>query len=127
MWFGSTTGCPPEISKFIKPECLDQPFLLFSNFELSHSLEALLREVVAATGGGDLSRSWDASGMRALLQLQTRCQHEFDACARASREQAASRRPEGRGEPERLLGWEPAPAAEDGRAAKGKARNRKLA
>ena len=86
LWFGATTDCPPEALKFIKPECLHLPFLLFSNFELPPSLRALLEELVAATRAGKPADAWDAKKMQALLDLQQRCLDEFDKCAAASRD-----------------------------------------
>ena len=35
VWFGSTTGCPREVLKFIKPEIRSRNFVLLANFEIS--------------------------------------------------------------------------------------------
>ena len=47
VWFGSTTGCPREVLKFIKPEVRSRDFVLLANFEIAPELKALLQRVVA--------------------------------------------------------------------------------
>ena len=88
VWFGSTTGCPREVLKFIKPECRNQPFLLQSNFEISAELKELLSKVVAATREGKPAHAWRAESITRLLTLQDECLEAFAACAAESRRRA---------------------------------------
>lgn len=98
VWFGATTRTPAELRKFVHPECLNQPFLLFSNFELSAALKAKLREVVAeccsGSSTGEPWRAWDGRSMAHLLQLQDEALALFEECV------ATSRRAEGRAKAE---------------------------
>ena len=93
VWFGSTTGCPKEVVPFIKPACIHQPFVCFSNFELSAELQTLLRAVVAETANGGPECAWDPARMGKLLALQEDCLRAFDAAVRAlpARDGAAAR------------------------------------
>ena len=80
-----------QVRKFIRPECLNLPFVLFSNFELSAALKARLQAVVAecASGSstGEPERAWDGHSMAAVLRMQDEClelfQHEAAAAQRA--------------------------------------------
>jgi len=73
-WFGATTHAPAELRKFLRPECLDSPFVFFANFEVSDSLRAKLRAVVAecssGSSTGEPERAWDGRSMAQLLDLQ---------------------------------------------------------
>jgi len=94
VWFGSTTGCPPEIRKFVVPECQDQPFVLFSNFELSKELNDALRLVMAEVTCGRPDHGWDRSRLKGLLLLQQQTLQAFNDCAAAShRADAAATQP----------------------------------
>ena len=88
VWFGSTENIPAEVSKFIKPECRNQPFLLQSNFEISAELKELLSKVVAATREGKPAHAWRAESITRLLTLQDECLEAFAACAAESRRRA---------------------------------------
>ena len=85
VWFGSTTGAPAEVRRFIKPEFSDAPFVLQSNFELNAELKELLSRVVAMTHNGKPADAWDAERMRKLLALQDECLAAFDSLCAESR------------------------------------------
>eukprot|EP00316_Scyphosphaera_apsteinii_P008749 CAMPEP_0119321156 /NCGR_PEP_ID=MMETSP1333-20130426/54586_1 /TAXON_ID=418940 /ORGANISM="Scyphosphaera apsteinii, Strain RCC1455" /LENGTH=474 /DNA_ID=CAMNT_0007328067 /DNA_START=107 /DNA_END=1531 /DNA_ORIENTATION=+ len=85
VWFGSTTGCPQEVLKFIAPESQGKPFVMFANFQLSAELKQLLHRVVDEVNSGDLSDAWDRAKMHQLLCLQQECLNSFTACAAAAR------------------------------------------
>jgi len=80
LWFGSTTGCPREVLKFIKPECRNRDVLVYSNFELSPALTALLHRVMAEVNGGDANLAYDDAALRRLLALQDECLAAFEEC-----------------------------------------------
>lgn len=84
VWFGSTKGAPPEFHKFISPQHLDQPFILFSNFALPRELSDVLRDVVAEVNCGRPDYGWDSARLTKLLELQYRCLELFNECAAAS-------------------------------------------
>jgi len=80
VWFGSTTGMPPEAERFVRAECRAKPFLLFANFELSAELKCLLHRWVDAINSGELADAWDGAKMEQLLQLQQAGLDAFRAC-----------------------------------------------
>ena len=85
VWFGSTTGCPQEVKKFILPECLDKPFLVFSNFPLPPELTASLRQMVELVSSRNTAHAWETDRIKKMLALHQRCVDEFNAAAAASR------------------------------------------
>jgi len=89
VWFGSSTGCPKEVAKFVKPEYREKPFLLFSNFELSPELKHLLHRVIEHVSMGSLADAYDHEKVSTLLQLQQECLECFDACVAAARAKEA--------------------------------------
>merc|ERR550514_1546906 len=80
VWFGSTSGCPREVLKFIKPEIRNRDFVLFSNFELDVKLKTLLQRVVKETNCGEPGRAYDDEKLCELLDQQQECLSAFDAC-----------------------------------------------
>ena len=82
LWFGSTTGCPREVLKFIKPECRNREVLIFANFELSAQLKGLLHQTMAEVNCGDTGRAYDDGALQRLLALQQECLEAFEACVR---------------------------------------------
>jgi len=85
VWFGSSTGTPAEVTKFIAPACRNKPFMLFANFELSAELKQLLHRVVEEANSGELDFAWDVNKMRQLLALQQECLDAFQSCVSALR------------------------------------------
>jgi len=79
VWFGVTQHIPAEVSRFIKPECQNKPFLLEANFEISAELKSLLTQAVALSRDGEPSHAWDAARMRRLLDVQDECVRTFYA------------------------------------------------
>ncbi len=78
--FGSTTNMPPEALKYMLPQALDKPYLVFSNFELSAELKVLMRKVVGLLNSRTEADAWDAACVRELLDLHDATMSAFDKC-----------------------------------------------
>ena len=93
VWFGSSTGCPPEVTKFVAPHSRDKEFMLFANFDASDELVRKLRGMMAHVNGGDFSN--DAARIHRLLDMQTECMEAFCADAAAARAREETAKPGG--------------------------------
>ena len=82
VFFGSTTGMPPEALKFVHSKALDKPFLMYTNFEISVELKTLLHRVIDMLNSGTEADAWDQDRITALLDLQAETLRAFNACAK---------------------------------------------